>query len=152
MAAYEFQEDLKNAQMTEHLIFSWLKENKYNPKEFNDDYRYDIICDNGMKFEVKEDFFNWKTHNIAFEFESRGKKSGIMTSHADYYIYCCHNEKQTYLKCYMIEHKKIINAVNNNIYKRIVSGGDAGSYTMIYLFKEYTIRLLSEKIFEVKIK
>lgn len=42
----------------------------------------------GSTFEVKYDRMAVKTGNLFFERESRGKLSGVMTSQADYYVYC----------------------------------------------------------------
>ena len=43
---------------------------------------------NDKKIEVKTDFMAHETGNIAIEFESRGKPSGISTTESDYYAYC----------------------------------------------------------------
>lgn len=40
------------------------------------------------KIEVKTDFLAQETGNIALEYESRGKPSGISTTEADFYAYC----------------------------------------------------------------
>jgi hypothetical protein len=67
--------------------------------EFNSDFRYDLefgvvegeswfhnIVTNS-KVEVKTDRLTEKTGNVYIEYESRGKKSGISTSEADYWVY-----------------------------------------------------------------
>lgn len=48
-----------------------------------------LIADifSNKKLEVKRDNFICKTGNIAVEFESRGKPSGIATSQADYWVF-----------------------------------------------------------------
>lgn len=40
------------------------------------------------KIEVKTDFLAQETGNVAIEFQSRGKPSGIAVTQADYYAYC----------------------------------------------------------------
>lgn len=40
------------------------------------------------KIEVKTDFMAQETGNIALEYESRGKPSGISITEADFYAYC----------------------------------------------------------------
>lgn len=40
------------------------------------------------KIEVKTDFMAQETGNIALEYESRGKPSGIAVTEADFYAYC----------------------------------------------------------------
>ena len=42
----------------------------------------------GAKIEVKNDLAAHRTGNIFVEYESRGKKSGISISQADYYCFC----------------------------------------------------------------
>ncbi len=64
---------------------------------FNSDFRYDLevgqegerIVDSIFKdklIEVKRDSWIHITGNIAIEYESRGKPSGIATTHADYWV------------------------------------------------------------------
>ena len=64
---------------------------------FNNDFRYDLeigkegerIVDSLFKdklVEVKRDSWVSKSGNIAIEYESRGKPSGIATTQADYWI------------------------------------------------------------------
>ena len=66
--------------------------------EYNNDFRYDlkvgqvaekmlgdILSDSTI--EVKRDLKALITGNIYVEYESRGKKSGITTSEADWYVY-----------------------------------------------------------------
>lgn len=43
---------------------------------------------NNKKIEVKTDFMAHETGNIAIEYESRGKPSGIAVTEADFYAYC----------------------------------------------------------------
>ncbi len=66
--------------------------------EFNNDFKYDLkigqlgekhlanILEN-KKIEVKTDFQAMKTGNIFVEYSSRGFKSGIATTQADYYCF-----------------------------------------------------------------
>jgi hypothetical protein len=68
---------------------------------FNNDNRFDLDLQYGViyeeqvaemlqnkKIEVKSERDLWKkTNNIAIEFESRGKPSGIMTTQADYWFH-----------------------------------------------------------------
>ncbi len=64
---------------------------------FNNDFRYDLevgkegerIIDSLFKdklLEVKRDSWVAKSGNIAIEYESRGKPSGIATTEADYWV------------------------------------------------------------------
>ena len=69
---------------------------------YNNDFKYDLkvgqvkekelasIFQN-KKIEVKYDLQALKTNNVYVEYYSRGKKSGISTSQADYYCFCIAN-------------------------------------------------------------
>jgi hypothetical protein len=65
--------------------------------EFNSDFRHDLklaqetenafaeVLGPNTTIEIKDDLQASKTGNIFIEFESRGKKSGISTTEADYW-------------------------------------------------------------------
>lgn len=66
---------------------------------YNSDFKFDLqvgqiaereIADifSSKKIEVKTDFMAQETGNVAIEFQSRGKPSGIAVTQADYYAYC----------------------------------------------------------------
>lgn len=66
---------------------------------YNSDFKFDLqvgqiaereIADifSGKKIEVKTDYMAQETGNVAIEFQSRGKPSGIAVTEADYYAYC----------------------------------------------------------------
>lgn len=65
----------------------------------NSNFKYDLMLGqlkeqeiaqifNNKKIEVKTDFLAQETGNIALEYESRGKPSGIAVTESDYYAYC----------------------------------------------------------------
>lgn len=152
MGNYNFSKDLKIAKKTEEEVAKLL-EKFYNAeiKEFKTNSEYDILANiegKDLKFEVKEDFMCVDTGNVALEFESRGKPSGISSTDADFYIYklvmkdgpeyIMHSVKTLKM---MIEKKK---------YFRIVIGGDRGSNTMNYLFKYSSFTRTGERIFKEK--
>ena len=70
--------------------------------EYNNDFKYDLrvgllgeqklsdILEN-KRIEVKSDLKAHQTGNIFIEYESRGKKSGISTSQAEYYAIIIQN-------------------------------------------------------------
>ena len=69
---------------------------------FNSDFRYDLEIGKeyesrfadlfrDKKFEVKTDFISHKTGNIAIEYKSRGKPSGISITKSDFYVYIIPN-------------------------------------------------------------
>jgi len=85
-----FSECLAKGKTGEQLWAQILKNIGAEDIEFNDDGRYDISCLlNGktVTYEVKTDFNTIRTQNVAVEFSSRGRKSGIITSNAKYWVY-----------------------------------------------------------------
>lgn len=46
-----------------------------------------IFGDDKIKLEIKKDDWTIKSSNLALEFESRGKPSGILTTQADFYCF-----------------------------------------------------------------
>lgn len=82
-----------------------------------------------ITFEIKWDIMAEKTGNVAIEYESRGKKSGIQVTIADYWIYKIKDE------FYLIETNKIKEGIAKKLFHRNVTGGDAGSFTRMYLVK-----------------
>ena len=102
---------------------------------FNDDNRYDFSFltenKNRIKFEVKDDDYSFRSENIAIEVKCRGKKSGIAVTEAKFWI---HKIRGTF---YMFRTKVIKEKIENKEYERFVdNGGDPGSYTNMYLFKQ----------------
>lgn len=103
--------------------------------DYNSDFSHDL--ENGQvferklgnafdnsKIEVKADFMAYITGNIFVEFESRGKKSGIATSKAEYYAFFVLNKTEVeYIL--LIEINKL-KEIAGKYYKkkRIVKGGD----------------------------
>tara|TARA_R100001591_G_scaffold110441_1_gene121367 strand:+ start:822 stop:1196 length:375 start_codon:yes stop_codon:yes gene_type:complete len=66
--------------------------------DYNSDFKYDlevgkegerIVADlfKNKTIEVKRDFWVGRTGNIAVEFQSRKKPSGILTTEADYWVF-----------------------------------------------------------------
>lgn len=53
---------------------------------FNDDYKYDFITTDHIKYEVKADKMALNTNNYFIEFEGYGKASGLSITEAHYYI------------------------------------------------------------------
>lgn len=70
--------------------------------EYNNDFKFDLKVGqvkeeelgnifSSKKIEVKHDLQAPKTGNVYVEYFSRGKKSGINTTEADYYCFCIGN-------------------------------------------------------------
>jgi hypothetical protein len=139
MANYNFEKDLIPAKESEKEVADLL-EKIYNAKilNFEDTNKYDILAqikDRQFTVEVKDDYIAERTGNIAIEYSSRGKPSGISVTQSDYYIYKINREiEKSYI--YIIKVSKIKEMISNNLYFKIINGGDRGSNTLFYLFKE----------------
>jgi len=86
------------------------------------------------KIEVKSERDKWqKTGNIAIEYQSYGKPSGIEATEADYWFHnLCIGKDVFCTLVFSVENlKKLINGLD---YKRSVSGGDHNASRM-YLLK-----------------
>lgn len=73
--------------------------------DYNSDFRYDLEIGRegerivheifaNKKLEVKRDSWIGRTGNIAIEFKSRNKPSGIVTTEADYWVFIFSKEYQ----------------------------------------------------------
>lgn len=82
-----------------------------------------------LTFEVKWDIMAEQTGNVAVEYESRGKASGISVTKAKYWIYKIKS------KFYLIDTNRVKKGITDKEYFRAVVGGDAGSNTKMYLIK-----------------
>src|SRR5262245_14403191 len=91
MGFYNFSRDLKESEKSEALVIEYLKDKGCTHLESNADGRYDISyrTPEGIErtAEVKHDYMWEKTGNVAIEYVSRGKASGIATSKADVWFY-----------------------------------------------------------------
>lgn len=146
---YDFRKDLPIAQATEAEVARLLNK-VYNLSlvKTRNDNKYDLRMVNHkgeFTFEVKEDFTHARTGNIGLEYECRGKPSGINVSQADYYIYKIHNSDNT-VEFYMFRTSVLKELIADKKYFRIVNGGDIGSNSLNYLFKDYILCSYGKKI------
>jgi len=132
---YNFNQDLQIAQKTEKEISELLEQHNFKTIKFNNDNQYDLLVEkNNIKYkiEIKEDFQCGTTGNVAVEYQSRGKLSGIFTSKSDIYIYKMHLNPTQY---FIMTKQNLLKIIKEKKYFKIVNGGDYGSNTMMYLFK-----------------
>lgn len=130
-----FREDLLKGQKSEYdfkeILERW---SQVVSVETNNDYRYDLkaILKDGkvLTFEVKTDFKSAETGNIGIEFECRGKPSGIGSSEADIWIFKLEDG------FWSISSNNLKQLIDSKSYFRVVVGGDKGSNTKMYLFKD----------------
>jgi hypothetical protein len=134
MAHYNFDKDLKDGHLAEEEVIARLKD-RFKVREEDiercADRSFDIrIRNSGMTFEVKHDMKAMETGNIAIEYETRGKPSGLATTIADFWIY-------KFGKMYwVVSTSKLRQKLfKEKIFFKDVTGGDAGSGTRMYLVK-----------------
>ena len=82
-----FLQQLQEAKEIEKLAAEKIcKRNNVTVLHFCDDFRYDFITSDNIKYEVKHDKVSVLTGNFFIECASDGKPSGILTTDAQYYI------------------------------------------------------------------
>ena len=117
-----------------------LEPTKSNRKKFDIDLQYGKIREGAVadmlqnsKIEVKSERGMWqKTGNIAIEYESYGKPSGIEATESDYWFHNLCIGKDTYATLVFKTEvlRKIINSLD---YKKSVNGGDHNASRMYLL-------------------
>ena len=108
-----------------------LEPSKKNQKKFDIDLQYGKIREKKIadmlenkKIGVKSERDVWqKTGNIAIEYESYGKPSGINSTEADYWFHNLCIGKDTFATI-VFETKSLKHIIDNLDYKKTVAGGD----------------------------
>jgi hypothetical protein len=109
-------------------------------KKFDIDLQYGKVREKQVaemlqdkKIEVKSERNVWqKTGNIAIEFESYGKASGINSTESDYWWHNLCIDDDTF--CTIVFNTKSLKKIINNLdYKKIVNGGDHNASRMYLL-------------------
>jgi hypothetical protein len=128
-----------------------------NRKKFDIDLEYgkvreQLVADmlQDKKIEVKSERDIWqKTGNIAIEYESYGKPSGINATESDYWFHnlCIGDDV---FATVVFKTKNLKRIINNLDYKRSVSGGDHNASKMYLLnlkklFSSDVIKAFKEK-------
>jgi hypothetical protein len=145
MAHYDFNKDLKDGLDAENEVKELLKV-RFNVTDSDiqssTSKGYDIkIISLGLTFEVKNDLMAEKTGNIAVEYESRGKASGLSTTTANFWVY---KFSGIY---YILETARLRTELfTNKNYWKDVTGGDFGSNTKMYLVKVPTFASWGEQL------
>jgi len=145
VSTYHFEDDLPTGRRAEREAVQVLQ--AYFPRMkdvvFCKDHKYDFSADldgRRVSFEVKWDGKAPATGNVAVEFESRGKLSGIAMTKADYYVYKVGEADWHLVETIMLQKK-----LKEKKYPR-VKGGDEGSETRMVLvpveeFASWCIRI-----------
>lgn len=79
----------------------------------------------GDGIEVKRDLMAYKTGNMAIEYESRGKPSGIATTEAEYWAYIVEGSETVIL----VEVERLKSVARK--YGRLVVGGDNNTSKLV---------------------
>ena len=117
-----------------------LAPSKKNRKKFDIDLEYgqvreQLVADmlQNKKIEVKSERDMWqRTGNIAIEYQSYGKPSGIDATESDYWFHNLCVGDETF--CTLVFDTKSLKKIINNLdYKRSVSGGDNNASRMYLL-------------------
>jgi len=117
-----------------------LSPSKENRKKFDIDLEYgqvreQLVADmlQNKKIEVKSERDMWqRTGNIAIEYQSYGKPSGIDATESDYWFHNLCVGDDTF--CTLVFDTKSLKRIINNLdYKRSVSGGDNNASRMYLL-------------------
>ncbi|MCF8244811.1 MAG: hypothetical protein K9J37_10985 [Saprospiraceae bacterium] len=134
MAHYNFNKDLLDGQAAEQEVAIRLTA-RLNLAEGDIEHSsskgYDLkIISKGWTFEVKNDLMAHQTGNVAVEYESRGKKTALAVTTAEFWVYkfagSFYAFKTETLRRKLFEEK---------LFFREVVGGDPGSNTKMYLVK-----------------
>ena len=112
--------------------------------DYNSDFKYDLKAGKEtekllgcileeQKIEVKDDSAkSSKTGNVFIEFESRGKRSGIASSHADWWAI------KTSEEAFVIVSAKKLKELARKYYKlnKVVRGGDSNTSIGVLIHRE----------------
>jgi hypothetical protein len=154
MANYSFNQDLTDGEKGESVVRRDLESTGAEFLNDNKDFKYDLsmIMPNGkeMKLEIKTDVLitpEKDTLNMFVEFESRGKKSGISVTEADFFVTYFANLREIWY----ISTNELIEIISENNFRKTQFSGDAGSNTKGFLIpryqfkKHFKVRLVKEK-------
>jgi hypothetical protein len=139
-------------------VATGLKPTKENRKKFDIDLAYGKVHEEKIismlqdkKIEVKTERGMWsKTGNIAIEFESYGKPSGINATESDYWFHNLAIDDEVY--CTLVFSTPMLkNIVEKLDDHKVVKGGDNWASKMFLvnlskLFSTDTLKLFKEKI------
>lgn len=145
MGHYNFEKDYKEALVVEKEAAAKIRSYFTGAEsiEFNNDSDYDILAvirSEDVTFEVKNELKVNETGNVAIEYFSRGKDSGIRVTKADYWV---EKIKGDFL---LMRTRELKQKIKDEQYDDMKSGGDPGSGTCFYLVKEARFRSWCEKM------
>jgi len=144
-----FATDLKKGNNVEEKFCEILRNDYLMSQVFRCEGEYkpfDIISANKLgkitTFEVKCDYKNQFTGNIAFELEFKNKASGVISTQADFIVYYLNNEHKFYSIKTKTFRRLLWQWENDRTYK-IVNGGDSDNSSLLLLPVEEFKKLFS---------
>lgn len=151
MGYNDFHADLKKAVVIEERVIVHMLQ--VNPKMvfhgFTGTKGYDAhfsVDNKYYKLEVKSDYYTADTGNIVIEFTSRGKDSGIATTQANLWAYAVITPKG--LDIYLLPTSTIKRIIKEELYHNVMTAGDPGSNTKMYVFKLDLVAKYAKKLEE----
>jgi hypothetical protein len=155
MANYSFEKDIILGEEGEYTVRldlesvggRFIGDNKDNSHDLTMEMPIRLLPDYKLvSYEIKTDVFcrpDLDTGNIFIEFESRGKKSGISVTKAEWFVtYFKHFNEIWYIKS-----NKLRELISENKFKIHSDSGDLGSNTKGYLIPRYQFK----KLFKVRL-
>lgn len=123
MTDEDFRKTRIKGEKAQARAIEWLKGEHPTIRSVEGDVSgYDLIDDNGYKVEVKLDLASINTENIAIEFSSMGKKSGLAITTADDWVHIFnYMGRWVYVVANVLDLKSFIG--NNWSYLHKVDGG-----------------------------
>ena len=100
----------------------------------NDDFKFDFVLSNGLKFEVKADIKASITNNIFIEYIQFNISSGIDKTEANYYIIIIPLNEYILIKTEIIK-----NLIDEKLYKFIIQPTKNNNFTAGYIFEKQLI-------------
>lgn len=132
---YNFNKDLVKGEKGEEFIVSFMQNLGFQFIHKRNDNKYDLMMGYNRysySYEIKTDIYPRDTGNIAIEFESRGKPSGIAVTEADFFVTYFPHLKEIW----NIQTNKLKKLIDENNIKSVDGAGDPGSNTKLYLVKK----------------
>lgn len=127
---YNFKNDIEIGKSAEKLISKIILERDNSVIKIlpNENSKYDLMVlfndETCCTIEVKNDVRSQITGNVAVEIFSRGKKSGIFSSEADYFIYFVRDSDT---KIFITRRTKLLELVKTCEFRRVF-GGDVDDF------------------------
>jgi len=137
MAHYQFHKDLKLGEQAQQEVIERLERKLPGFKHLGDNttnaFDFQASLNDGPPFivEVKWDLKSAVTGNVAIEYESRGKLSGIAATRAMIWVYKYVKDGLERFRAVYTEDLK--DKLYNTHTWKITKGGDRGSNTMMFL-------------------